>query len=335
MEQQSPRDAMLTMTNGFRVSQAIHVAATLGIADLLKDGTRTVEELAKTTGTDAPALSRLLRALASVGVFTETEGRIGQTPLSETLRSDAPGSVRAWAMQIGQQYFWNSWGHLLNSIRSGNSAFGELYGMTAWEYRAAHPEANAIFNAAMTSNSLGVVDAIVAAYDFSKIRVVVDVAGGEGALLAAIVAANPYLRGILFDQPHVLARAKALLEGAGVHDRCDIVSGSFFEQLPKGGDVYILKSIVHDWDDPSSVSILRQCRAAINDGGRLLLVEQVLKGANESDSAKFADLMMLVMLGGRERNAGEFQRLCFEAGFRLTKIIPTGSRYSIVESVAV
>ena len=238
-------------------------------------------------------------------------------------------------MQIGQQYFWNSWGHLLNSIRSGNSAFGELYGMTAWEYRAAHPEANAIFNAAMTSNSLGVVDAIVAAYDFSKIRVVVDVAGGEGALLAAIVAANPHLRGILFDQPHVLARAKALLEGAGVHDRCDIVSGSFFEQLPKGGDVYILKSIVHDWDDPSSVSILRQCRAAINDGGRLLLVEQVLKGANESDSAKFADLMMLVMLGGRERNAGEFQRLCFEAGFRLTKIIPTGSRYSIVESVAV
>jgi len=179
------------------------------------------------------------------------------------------------------------------------------------------------------------VDAIVAAYDFSKIRVVVDVAGGEGALLAAIVAANPHLRGILFDQPHVLARAKALLEGAGVHDRCDIVSGSFFEQLPKGGDVYILKSIVHDWDDPSSVSILRQCRAAINDGGRLLLVEQVLKGANESDSAKFADLMMLVMLGGRERNAGEFQRLCFEAGFRLTKIIPTGSRYSIVESVAV
>ena len=335
MEQQSPRDAMLTMTNGFRVSQAIHVAATLGIADLLKDGTRTVEELAKTTGTDAPALSRLLRALASVGVFTETEGRIGQTPLSETLRSDAPGSVRAWAVHIGQQYFWNSWGHLLNSIRSGNSAFGELYGMTVWEYRAAHPEANAIFNAAMTSNSLGVVDAIVAAYDFSKIRVVVDVAGGEGALLAAIVAANPHLRGILFDQPHVLARAKVLLEGAGVHDRCDIVSGSFFEQLPKGGDVYILKSIVHDWDDPSSVSILRQCRAAINDGGRLLLVEQVLKGANESDSAKFADLMMLVMLGGRERNAGEFQRLCFEAGFRLTKIIPTGSRYSIVESVAV
>ncbi len=335
MEQQSPRDAMLTMTNGFRVSQAIHVAATLGIADLLKDGTRTVEELAKTTGTDAPALSRLLRALASVGVFTETEGRIGQTPLSETLRSDAPGSVRAWAMHIGQQYFWNSWGHLLNSIRSGNSAFGELYGMTVWEYRAAHPEANAIFNAAMTSNSLGVVDAIVAAYDFSKIRVVVDVAGGEGALLAAIVAANPHLRGILFDQTHVLARAKVLLEGAGVHDRCDIVSGSFFEQLPKGGDVYILKSIVHDWDDPSSVSILRQCRAAINDGGRLLLVEQVLKGANESDSAKFADLMMLVMLGGRERNAGEFQRLCFEAGFRLTKIIPTGSRYSIVESVAV
>ena len=230
MDEQSPRDAMLSMTNGFRVSQAIHVAATLGIADLLKDGTRTVEELAKTTGTDASALSRLLRALASVGVFTETKGGIGQTPLSETLQSDAPGSVRAWAMHIGQHYFWNSWGHLLNSIRSGNSAFGELYGMTAWEYRAAHPEANAIFNAAMTSNSLGVVDAIVAAYDFSKTRVLVDVAGGEGALLAAILVANPHLRGILFDQPHVLATARALLERAGVADRCEIVSGSFFRK---------------------------------------------------------------------------------------------------------
>ena len=149
------------------------------------------------------------------------------------------------------------------------------------------------------------------------------------------MAANPHLRGILFDQPHVLARARAFLEGAGVHDRCEIVSGSFFEKVPNGGDAYILKSIVHDWDDASSISILRQCRAAINDGGRLLLVEQVLKGANESDSAKFADLMMLVMLGGRERNAGEFQRLCLEAGFRLTNIIPTNSRYSIVESVAV
>src|SRR5437764_273155 len=220
MDAQSPRVATLSRTNGFRVAQAIHVAATLGIADLVTNGTQTVEELAKTPGTDAPTLSRLLRALASVGVFTETEAGIGQTPLSETLRSDAPGSARAWAMHIGQTYFWSSWGHLLNSIRSGNSAFDELYGMTAWE-------------------------------------------------------------------------------------------------------------------DASSISILRQCRAAINDGGRLLLVEQVLKGANESDSAKFADLMMLVMLGGRERNAGEFQRLCLEAGFRLTNIIPTDSRYSIVESVAV
>jgi hypothetical protein len=335
MGKQMRRDALLSMTNGFRLSQAIHVAATLGIADLLKNGPRTVGQLSKATGTDGPSLTRMLRALASVGVFTETEGRIGQTPLSDNLRSDASGSLRAWAMQIGQDYFWNSWGHLLDSVRTGNPAFREIYGMTAWEYRAANPEANAIFNAAMTGLSSGVVEALVAAYDFSTTRVLVDVAGGEGALLAAILVANPHLRGILFDLPHVVATARPLLERAGVSDRCDIVSGSFFERVPQGGDAYILKNIVHDWDDASSVSILRRCRAAIDDGGRLLLVEQVLKGANEPDSAKFADLVMLVMLGGRERNAEEFQDLCLSAGFRQTNIIPTVSPYSIIESVAV
>ncbi len=225
---------LLRMTNAFQVSQAIHVAATLGIADLLEDGPRSADELAEGTGTDAPTLYRLLRALASVGVFTEIDGRFGLTPLAEYLRTDAPGSLRAWAMQVGQRYFWTSWGHLLHSVRTGEPAFAELYGTTPWEYRAAHPEEDAVFNAAMTNLSAGVVEAVARRYDFSGYGVLVDVGGGQGALLAAILAANPNLRGILFDQPHIVAAAGALLEQAGVADRCEVVGGSFFDTVPAG-----------------------------------------------------------------------------------------------------
>lgn len=329
-----PREALSAMIDGFQVSQAIRVAAALGIADLLKDGSRSVDDLADKTGASAPALRRLLRALASVGVFNEAEGRFRQTPLSEHLRSDAPGSLRAWAIHIGQPYFWNTWAQLLRSVKSGESAFREVHGTTAWDYRASHPEENAIFNAAMSDLSKGVVDAIVPSYDFSGMRVVADVGGGEGALLAAILVANPNLRGILFDQPHVLTGAKELLQRAGVAERCEVVGGSFFESIPGGADAYILKSIVHDWDDASSTAILRACRAAARESSKLLLVESVLRAGNEPDPAKFMDLTMLVMLGGRERTADEFRQLCADAGFRLTSIIPTRSRFCIVEGVA-
>jgi hypothetical protein len=328
----SLRDTMLRMTNAFQVSQAIHVAATLGIADLLEDESRSMDDLAEATGTHAPTLYRLLRALASVGVFAETpDGRFGLTPLAEYLRTDAPGSLRAWAMQVGQPYFWASWGHLLHSVRTGESAFPELHGTTAWEYRAAHPEEDAIFNAAMTSLSAGVVEAVVQSYDFSGISVLADVGGGEGGLLAAILAANPGLRGVLFDQSHVVATAGALLERAGVADRCEVIGGSFFEAVPAGADAYLLKSIVHDWDDNVVIEILRTCRKAIAGTGRLLVVEPIIRPGNEPDSAKFSDLNMLVMLGGRERTADDFGRLYAEAGFRLTEIIPTGSPFNILE----
>ena len=233
----SPRDTMLQLTNAFRASQAIHVAATLGVADLLEDGPRSVDELAQATGTHASTLYRLLRALASVGVFAEQpDGQFRATPLAEYLRTNAPRSLRAWAMQIGQQYLWTSWGHLLHSVRTGEPAFLELYGATAWEYRQAHPEEDAVFNAAMTALSAGVVEAIVQSYDFSGIDVLMDVGGGEGVLLAAILEANPALRGVLFDQPHVVTGAKDLLERASVADRCEVVAGSFFESVPGGAD---------------------------------------------------------------------------------------------------
>jgi len=330
----SPREALVRMTNGFEVSQAIHVAATLGIADLLKDGPRSVGDLAEKAGADVSALRRLLRALASVGVFTEADGSFGQTPLSEYLRSDAPGSLRAWAIHIGQPYFWTTWDQLLHSVKSGGPAFPKIHGISAWEYRATHPEANAIFNAAMTGLSAGVVETVVPSYDFSGMSVVVDVGGGEGALLAAILAANPNLRGILFDEPHVVAGARDLLRRAGVAARCEVVGGSFFETVPGGADAYILKSIVHDWDDASATAILRTCRAAAQGSCKLLLVEHVLQAGNEPDPSKFQDLTMPVMLGGRERTADEFRQLCADAGFHLTSMITTRSSFCIVEAVA-
>jgi hypothetical protein len=331
----SPRDSLLQMTNAFQVSQAIYVAATLGIADLLKEGPKSVDELARTTATHAATLYRLLRALASVGIFTEHDSRFGLTPLAEYLRTDTPGSLRNFVMLIGQESLWRSWGHLLHSIRTGESAFPKVHGMTPWEYWADHPEEGAVFKAAMTSHSSGVVDAVVRSYDFSEIETLLDVGGGEGVLLAAILAANPSLRGILFDQPHVVGNVGALLERAGVADRCEVVGGSFFEAVPTGADAYLLKSVIHDWDDETAIEILRACRAAMGDSGKLLVVERVIRPGNDPDPAKFSDLNMLVVPGGQERTADDFELAYAEAGFKLSNIIRTGSPYSIIEGTPV
>lgn len=330
VSEQAPRDALWRMVNAYQVSQAIHVAASLGIADHLKDGSRSVDELAAATGSHAPSLYRLLRALASVGIFAEAEGRFDLTPLAEYLRSDVPGSVRPWAAMIGQPYAWSTWSSLRDSIATGEPAFPALYGMSVWEYRSAHPEEGAIFDAAMNSLATTAAGAVVGGYDFAGIGVLADVGGGQGELLAGILAANPNMRGILFDQPHVVAGAAPVLERAGVADRCDVIGGSFFETVPRGADAYLLKSVIHDWDDPPAIEILRQCRAAIADTGKLLLVEYLVRPGNEPDPLKFRDLMMLVMVGGRERTAEDFQRLYAEAGFRLTEIIPTRSPYYII-----
>ena len=193
------------------------------------------------------------------------------------------------------------------------------------------PEEAAIFDAAMTALSAAAATAVVRSYDFSGISLLADVGGGQGELLAAILVANPRLRGILFDLPYVVAGAPPVLEQAGVADRCEVVGGSFFEAVPAGADAYLLKTVIHDWDDAEAIAILRTCRAAMADGGRVLLVERLVRPANEPDPVKFADLMMLVMLGGRERTADDFRRLYAEAGVRLVHIIPTGSAYSIIE----
>jgi len=331
---QRPSAAFLDLINGFRVSQAIHVAATLGIADLLRDGPRNTDDLAAATGTHAGALYRLLRALASVGVFREdVDRRFGLTPLGECLRSDAPEPMGPWAVHIGQPEVWRAWGGLLDSVRTGENAFCRVHGVNTWEYYARNPEAGAIFDRAMTGVSRRQANAVLKAYDFERFRCVVDVGGGHGTLLSAVLAKHRSLRGVLFDQPHVVAGAARVLEAAGVADRCQVVGGDFFEALPDGGDAHVLKFILHDWEDAQATAILRTCRRAIAPNGKLLVIDTEISPPNEGAPGKFRDLTMLVHPGGRERTREEWTGLFAAGGFRLVQATPTEAGLSVIEGV--
>ncbi|MBA2446401.1 MAG: methyltransferase [Chloroflexi bacterium] len=316
------------------VAQAISVVAKLGTADALADGPKGVDELAVAANAHAPALYRILRALASVGIFAEEEdGRFCLTPLAEPLRSDAPGSVRSFAIMLGEEWSWRPWGQLLQSVTTGQPAFEHTYGTGIFAYLADRPDAGAIFDAAMTSRSGPDADAVTAAYDFSAFRTVVDVGGGRGALLAAILRTNPDVRGILFDQAHVIPGARQYLDAAGLGQRCELVAGDFFASVVAGGDTYVLKWIVHDWDDERALRILERCHRAMPATGRLLLVETVIPPGNDPSSGKLADLAMLVWTGGQERTEAEYRALLAAAGFELTKVVPTRSSLSVVEAV--
>lgn len=327
---------MFHMIMDFRVSQMIHVAAKLAVADLLTSGPQTATDLALATSTHAPSLYRLLRALASLGIFAEDDqGRFTLTPLAALLQSGVPGSMRSRTLFYADPQQWHTWSELLYSITTGEPAFQHLYGTDAWTYRSQNPEANNLFNAFMTENTGLFVNAIVAAYDFTGINTLVDVAGGQGLLISAILAANPHLNGILCDVPNVISTARPLLEAAGVLDRCALTSCDFFASVPQGGDAYILKSIVHDWDDAHASAILSTCRRATPPHGRLLLVENVIKSGNDPDRAKLLDLEMLLQLGGRERTESDYRQLLSGAGFHLTKITHTQAQFSIIEATPV
>jgi hypothetical protein len=311
-----------SLIEGYRVTQALYVAATLGIADLLAGGSRTSDELAAATGAHPPTLYRLLRALASVDVLRELDGRRFElAPLGQPLRSDAPNSVAGLAAYVGRPYYWQAWGGLEHSVRTGENAFRHAYGTDLWAYRAERPEESAIFDRAMTSNSRRAVAALLAAYDFGRFHTIVDVGGGNGALLAAILAAHPALQGVLFDQPHVVAHAPELLAAAGVDGRCQVIAGSFFETVPAGADAYVLRNIIHDWEDEDCQRILAVVRRAIPAAGTLLILERTLGLPNEGREAKFSDLNMLVAPGGRERTEAEFAALLAAAGFRLARVV--------------
>jgi hypothetical protein len=330
-----PPTALLQMMTGYWVSQALYVAAKIGIADLLADGPRRVEDLAAAAATHAPSLHRVLRALASLGVFTEpTPGSFALTPLAALLRSGTPDSMRALAITYNEEQY-RAWGDLLHSVCTGEPAFDHQFGMPVFAYFAAHPEVDRVFNEAMTSWTTQLAGAVVDAYDFSAFTTVVDVGGSYGTLLAATLRRNPGLRGILFDQPHVAAAADEHLEAAGVAKRCTVVGGDFFHAVPGGGDAYVLAQILHDWDDDRCVTILSQCRRVIPDHGRLLVVELVLPPVEEPFFGKWLDLHMLVMAGGRERTATEYDALFRAAGFQLARVLPTPPGPSVVEAIPI
>jgi hypothetical protein len=318
---------------GFQVSQAIHVAAVLGIADLLADGPRTSDELAAQTDANPGSLYRLLRALASVGVFHEEEGRrFALTPVGESLRSDVPGSLRGWAAFVGRPYFREAWSQLEHSIRTGENAFQYVHGTDVWSYRAERPEESVIFDLAMEALTGASNRALLDAYDFSRFGTVIDIGGGNGVLLAALLTEYPTMQGIVFDQPHVVANAEGVLQARGVADRCRVVGGSFFEEVPAGGDAYAMKSIIHDWDDEPATEILRSCRRPMAEEARLLLIERIVGPPNEDPLTKFGDLNMLVAPAGRERTIEEWEVLLKSAGFRLVEVTPTASGLAVIEA---
>ena len=327
---------LIRLVNGYYVSQAIHVAASLGIADLLADGARTSDDLAEAAGADADSLYRLLRALASVGVLHQGDGRLfSLTPIGELLRSDVPGSLHGWAAYAGRPYFWAAWADLLHSVQTVENAFRHVHGQDIWSYRADRPDESLLFDAAMKALTGASNAALIEAFDFSRFRTLVDVGGGNGTLLADVLASNPALQGVLFDQAHVVARADQVLEAAGVADRCRIESGNFFEAVPEGGDAYLLKSIIHDWEDEDSSAILRVVRAAMPEGATLLVVERELGAPNEDAPTKFSDLNMLVGPGGRERTKDEYASLFESTGFRLVGATPTAGTHTVFEGTAV
>jgi len=332
---ESPTVALRRLVNGYQVTQAIHVAATLGIADLLRDGPRTSAELAAQTETHAPSLHRVLRALAALGVLREEDdGRFALTEVGDCLRSDAAEPVGGWAAFVGRPYHFQGWAGLLNAVRTGDNAFQSVHGTDAWTYRARHPEDGAIFDRAMTDMTQRANRHLLEAYDFGRFGRVVDVGGGHGALLAALLAAYPQMRGVVCDQPHVVAGAPAVLEAAGLADRCEVVGGSFFDAVPAGADAYVLKAILHDWEDEDAVRILRSCRDAIAADGALLVVERELGAPNENPDAKLSDLNMMVGPGGRERTREEFAALFAETGFELQRVVPTAIGLTVFEAHA-
>jgi len=327
-----PYPAQLTqLITGFRVTQAIHVAAVLGIADLLAIAPRPVEELARATSRHAPSLTRLLLMLASVGVFAQDDdGRFRNTSLSEHLQDDHPHSMRGLALMYGAPWVWTPWGGLDETIRTGEPAFDRLYGCSMFEHLAQNAGDAAIFNKAMSSTSARDLPGILDAYDFSGFDCIVDLGGGHGALLEAILARHHGPRGVLADQAPVLASAP--LTHGPLAGRCTAVPTDFFEAVPTGADCYVLKQIVHDWNDQDALRILRNVRYAIKPDGRLLLIDIVLKGGNGPDPGRGLDMHMLVTLKGRERTAAEVKVLLDQAGFAQMRVIPTAGLPSIVES---
>jgi hypothetical protein len=329
--------ALRQIASGLRASQALYVAAKLNVADHLARKPMNSVELATVTGADARALHRLMRTLCALDVFTESSrGEFSLNSTAELLRNDVPGSFRAAVLFTVGDVRWRCWSDFLGTVRAGGGGAERALGMGLFEFYAAHPEESEIHDQAMRGISAAQVAAVLSAMDFSQGGVVVDVGGGTGELLAAILAANPTLRGVLFDLPHVVAHAPGVLSESGVADRVQVVGGSFLDGVPLSGNTYLLKSIIHDWDDARATTILRNCRKAMKSADKLLIMERELPELGHPGRAVEAfllDLEMLVMTpGGRERTGSEFAKLLSDANFKLVRTIPTSSPISIFEA---
>jgi hypothetical protein len=329
---------LFSLVWGYRLSQAIHVAARLGIPDLLADGALSAEALAAATDTHAPSLHRVLRALAGAGILDEVEGRrFRLTAMGQPLRSNVGGSIRAAVLMLLSEWNWEPWAHLEHTVRTGETAFSRVHGMPVFDYLSANPQAAASFDAAMGNLSAMQADCVAGACDLSAARAIMDVGGGRGTLLASLLRRYPGAAGLLFDVPHVAREARAALEREGMGGRCRIVGGNFFERLPEGADACVLRDILHDWDDEHALLILKNCRAALPCQGRLLLVERLVAAdAREALPTLLADLEMLVNIGGRERSEEELRCLLLRAGFRWERCtdLGTGSQHRLVEALA-
>jgi hypothetical protein len=322
------------MIRGFWLSQALHVAAKLAVFDVLREGPQTAQEIARACGAHERSLHRLLRFLTAVAVLREDEaGRFSSTARGELLRSDHPQSLRPQAVMYGEPFFWRPWGDLYAAVKSGRAGFEHTYGEGLFDHLARHPDAAAVFDAAMTGASRVDLPAILNAYDFSAFAKIVDVAGGQGALLRGILERYPHAMGVLCDRPAVLAAARAL-EHPGVATRCELAAADIFRSVPAGGDAYLLKWILHDWSDAEAVQVLQSVRRAIAAGGKVLVIEAVIAAPNQPDPAKWMDLNMLALVTGHERTAEEFGELFAAASLRLTRVVPAGG-LSIVEGVPV
>jgi len=329
-----PALQLADMLAGAWLAQALAVVAKLGVADLLSAGPKAPAEIAAATATQPAAMYRVLRALAGAGVFVEDDsGRFGLTPLAGPLRSDAADSMRSYAVMTGERWVWQSFGALEHSLRTGAPAFDQVFGAPLFDYYGAHPDAARVSADGLKSVGRGQDGAVTAAYDFRGAGTVVDVGGGQGGLLTAILARYPEARGVLFDLPHVAAMARQAFEAAGLLARCRAEGGDFFSQVPEAGDIYLLRKVIHDWDDERARAILRTCRSAMTEGSRLLLVEMMVAAGNTPAYAKLLDLLMLVYAGGRERTEAEYRNLLTSAGFSVSRILPTASSVSIIEAV--
>jgi hypothetical protein len=331
-----PHFQLVQMGTAYWVSRVVYAAAKLALADLLADRPKSAGELAGATGTDETSLYRLMRTLAGLGILSEDAGhRFSLTTLGEALKTGAPGSARSAILTFGGELRWRSWGEILHCVETGKTGVEKAFGMNGWAYLDQHPQERSWFEEAMIAFHGHEPAAVAAAYDFSEFKTVVDVGGGTGHLLATILEHYPGPRGVLFELPDVVDEGSALIQSRGLTDRVTVEGGDFFKGVPAGGEAYLLSHVIHDWDDDRCLTILKNCRKAIDSGGRLLIIEMVLPEGNTPHIGKLADMEMLIIAGGQERTEQEYSTLLEKTGFRLARVVPTESEAHVVEAVPV